>query len=297
MTKHHSRETIIAVAAGTALILSFVPWMILRPANTAVLLDDALGAFDASKKYGEACRVYVNASGVNAENLSEKARNSLSLLSNFSVESSSHILASEHLAYRLLRSRSPLGATDDSGIIPSLVLETISDEINEYARYDTSGPWIFFPKKTLSDMGEYIQKMFRDQEYYSLHDIRRESMRFYEMRIDKTANVAVFRGKQTEVSLDNARELFQYQQGTYAIKDQYADIYVDANKKYITKTILFALFDYQSQQDESLHFQIPLYQECAPVKEKDLEVHLPSNTLPAVRGQVEQYLLFKVLPK
>ena len=295
--KKKSHEQKIALIAVGVLAVALLPWFVFKPLSAVKILNDTLAAFDSSDRFGEACRVYVKDVEYDGTNPTQETLDIRDIVSGFSVEVASHVLPSQTKAYRLMQSSSVLDTTDDERESPRIVFEMIRDGAKEYVRYDTKGPWISFPHEMLADMGEYIRKMFRNEWYHSLNDIKRESLKAEKNEAPNNKHgTIVFRGAQTEQSLGTARELFEFPSSTYTMADQYADVIIDSSSRSIVKTVLYTLFDYYGSEDDSQVLHIPVYQECTPVNEKDLEVHAPSNILPATREQVQQYLLFKVLP-
>lgn len=278
-------------------VVALVPWIVFKPSSPLASLHDTLDRAHAQQRYGESCRVYVKDILRESEE-SQRSIDLISLIESSSVEVTSHIDKEKQRVYRLIRSSSSLGASKDSHEASTVVMETILDRDQQYLRYDTQGTWITFPQKTLSDLNDYIKNIFQDQWYASLDDIEKNSASFQKMQTGEDGeSIAVFRGTQTRKSLENARRFFEYPIGTYTIREQYGDIFIDTEKKSVAKTQLVTLFDYQDDQNPPVKLSIPLYQECERVKEKDLAVHPPSDAIFATREQIQQYVLFRIMPQ
>ncbi|MEK7648398.1 MAG: hypothetical protein AAB400_00585 [Patescibacteria group bacterium] len=287
----------LAILVGL-LCISIALWFVFKPLSTLALFDDIWTLSHQTSAFGEHCTVQVR--GIQDRSIppTQNSRDVIGVLKELSLDVVSHIQRDGNKSYRLIQSSSPLGATDDNGAVALIKLEMIFDGTNEYVRYDTTGPWIAFPKKALADMSNFIQKMFEDQFYFSLDDITKETVSLKEVKksIDNK-EVLVFRGQQTEHSLDMAKQLFQYPIGIYTVREHHGDVIVDRSEKTVLKTMLYTLFEYSDVGDTSLAIDIPVYQECEPVSEKDLDVFAPSDVLWASKEEVQQYLLFKILPK
>ena len=296
--KNISLEIRVGIFLCGGFALTVVPWFLFHPFNTPKLLDDAWSAVSGVENYGEECTISVKDITDMAGGHSAQGRDIQDLLRELSVRVTSHIRQKDNKVYRIFKNSSPLSATDGEHEKTELVFETIYDNGTEYARYDTVGPWISFSEKLLSESGEYIQKMFRDQFYYSLDDIKKESVYFSRATTDtNNEKLFYFRGEQTQKSLDTSRELFQYPIGKYTVIGEYADVVIDGEKRTVLKTVLYTLFDYVDESDTSIHLTIPVYQECVPVREKDLEVYAPTNSIEVVMEQMRNYILFKIIPK
>lgn len=279
-------------------ILAFLPWFIFRPVSSYQILNDTIRSFEATENYGEDCSISVKDASSDMEKPSKEVLDALEIVNALSVNATSHIRKKDDRAYRLIRHTSPFGASEGKSEQQAITLETIYDSGSEYARYDTAGPWIAFPKSMITDMGDYVQQIFRDQFYSSLNDIKKQSLQLHEVQeVVGGKKLYVFRGTQTDASLDAARKLFQYPIGSYEIREQYGEVVIDPVLHSIRKTLLYALFDYSNKSDPSIKLHIPLYQECTSVPEKDLEVYPPSNKIKTNVDETRQYLLFKVLPK
>ncbi len=297
MKKIISQHLTLVILVGI-LCVSMLLWLVFKPTNTLILFDDTWIASHQATSFGEHCTVRVADIHDRSDKPGQESRDAVTLLKELSIDVISHIQQEERKSYRLIKSSSPLGATDDKGTKPLIILETIFDGNNEYARYDTAGSWIAFPYKSLADMNTFIQKMFQDQFYFSLDDIRKETVRLKEIRKETDGKeLTIFRGEQTERSLENAKQLFQYPIGTYSVREHYGDVVVDPSQKTVLKTILYTLFEYHDRADSSIVLDIPVYQECVPVPKKDLEVFAPSNVIWASKEEIQQYLLFKVVPE
>lgn len=279
-------------------ILALLPWAIFRPVSAYQILDDAIRTFETSENYGEDCSVSVQGASLDTGKSSKEILDALALVNALSVNAISHIRKKDDRSYRFMRYVFPFGASESKAEQQTLILETIYDKGNEYARYDTTGSWIMFPKSMIIDMGDYVQQIFQDQFYSSLNDIKKQSLQVHEVQTAANGKkLYVFRGAQTDASLDAARKLFQYPIGSYEIREQYGEVVVDPDQHSIRKTLLYALFDYSTESDPSIKLHIPLYQECVPVSQKDLDVYPPANSIKTDIDETRQYLLFKVLPK
>lgn len=297
MKKIISQHRTLVVLVGI-FCLSIVLWLVFKPMNAVALFEDIWTDSHKLSAYGEHCTIHVRDISDRSDKPSQDSRDAIEVLNELSIDVISHIQRDANKSYRLIESSSPLGAMDDKGTKSLIRLETIFDGTNEYVRYDTNGPWIAFPNTSLAEMSDFIQKMFQDQFYFSLDDLKKEKVYLREASDDDgRKGMLVFQLSQTDHSIDTAKQLFQYPIGEYSVREQYGDVIIDPTQKTILKTILFTLFEYHDDTDDSVALDIPVYQECVPVAKKDLEVFPPSDIIWASKDEIQQYLLFKILPE